>query len=47
MAIMSTARHREKLNGRYLSSAPIYAAAFFERIREITRGSPFWEPRRS
>jgi hypothetical protein len=46
MAIMSTPRHREKLNGHYLSSAPEYAVAFFERIREVTRGSAFWEPRR-
>ncbi len=43
MAIMSTPRHREKLNGRYLSSAPEYAQAFFQRIREVTRGAPFWE----
>jgi hypothetical protein len=46
MAMMSTARHREKLNGRYLSSAPEYASAFFDKVREVTRGSPFWEPRR-
>lgn len=46
MAIMSTRRHREKLNGRYLSSAPEYAPEFFARLREITNGSPFWEPRR-
>ncbi len=46
MAMMSTPRHREKLNGRYLSSAPGYAPEFFDRIRDITHGSPFWEPRR-
>jgi hypothetical protein len=46
MAMMSTPRHREKLNGRYLSCAPGYAAEFFDRIREITHGSPFWEPAR-
>lgn len=46
MAVMSTPRHREKLNGRYLSGAPEYAAKFFERIREVTQGSAFWEPRR-
>jgi len=34
------------LNGRYLSSAPEYAQAFFQRIREVTRNSPFWEPQR-
>ncbi len=47
MAMMSTARHREKLNGRYLSHAPEYASAFFARIREVTRGSAFWAPRGS
>ncbi len=46
MAIMSTPRHREKLNGHYLSSAAQYAQAFFQRIREVTHGSPFWDPQR-
>ena len=46
MALMSTPRHREKLKGHYLSSAPEYAPGSFERIREVTHGSAFWEPRR-
>ncbi len=44
MSLMSTPRHREKLNGHYLSSAPEYVPAFFERVREVTRDSPFWAP---
>ena len=30
-------------DGRYLSSAPRYAPVFFERLREVTHGSPFWD----
>lgn len=45
MFILSTPRHKAKLDGRYLSSAPEYAQMFFQRIREVTGGSPFWEPR--
>ena len=46
MSILSTPRHTAKLNGHYLSSAPEYAAMFFERLREVTRNSPFWDPLR-
>ncbi len=35
-----------KLNGHDLSSAPEYAPMFFERLREVTRNSPFWDPQR-
>jgi hypothetical protein len=45
MSAVSTPRHREKLNGHYLSSAPLHAPLFFERLREVTRGSAFWDPR--
>lgn len=41
---MSTPRHTEKLGGHYLTSAPSYAPAFFERLRQVTNGSPFWDP---
>ncbi len=44
MAVMSTPRHRDRLSGRYVSSAPSSAPAFFERLREISRGDPFWAP---
>jgi hypothetical protein len=46
MSIMSTPRHMAKLNGHYLSSAPEYAQVFFDRLREVTRKSPFWDPPR-
>jgi hypothetical protein len=46
MSAVSTPRHMEKLNGHYLSSAPEYAPAFFERLREVTNDSTFWHPRR-
>jgi len=46
MSIMSTPRHTAKLNGHYISSAPEYASMFFERVREVTRNSPFWDPQR-
>jgi hypothetical protein len=47
MSAMSTPRHREKLNGHYLTSAPEYATAFFQRLREVTRNAPFWDPQRA
>ncbi len=43
MSILSTPRHMAKLNGRYLSSAPEYVPIFFQRLREVTRNSPFWD----
>ena len=44
MRIMSTPRHRERRNGRYVSVAASYLTAFVERLREVTRGSAFWDP---
>ncbi len=44
MEIMSTPRHRAKLNGHYVSSGPEFASTFFERVRAVTRGAPFWNP---
>jgi len=44
MAIMSTPRHRAKLNGQYMSTASEYAPLFFQKIKEIARNSPFWDP---
>jgi hypothetical protein len=44
MAIMSTPRHRERFTGHYVSSSPGYAAEFFAKLREVTRGDPFWAP---
>jgi len=47
MSILSTPRHTEKLNGHYLSSSPQYLPIFQETLRRITKGSAFWDPRRS
>lgn len=45
MAIMSTPRHSAKLNGHYVSSAAEYAASFFQKLREVTGNSEFWNPK--
>lgn len=44
LAVMSTPRHSAKLNGNYITSAPAYASAFFQRLKEVTGDSPFWNP---
>jgi hypothetical protein len=44
MAIMGTPRHSAKLNGKYMSTASEYAPIFFQKLKEITRNSPFWNP---
>jgi hypothetical protein len=44
MAVMSTPRHRDRLSGHYVSSAPASAPAFFEHLKRITHDSPFWAP---
>lgn len=44
MRIMSTPRHRERCSGHYVSAAAGYLTAFVERLREVTRGSAFWDP---
>jgi hypothetical protein len=43
MAVMSTARHRERLNGHYVSSVAGYSQQFAAKIKEITRKDPFWD----
>jgi hypothetical protein len=45
LAIVSTPRHSAKLSGRYVSSAAAYAPAFFQRLREVTGGAKFWDPK--
>jgi len=45
LAIMSTPRHSAKLEGNYISSAPGYAPAFFQRLKEVTGDSQFWNPK--
>ena len=44
MRIMSTQRHRERLNGHYVSSVRDTVAPYFARIAEVTQNSPFWTP---
>jgi hypothetical protein len=44
MEILSTPRHSAKLSGNYVSSAPSYAPMFFKKLKEVTGGSPFWDP---
>ncbi|HWR58318.1 MAG TPA: hypothetical protein VN328_05465 [Thermodesulfovibrionales bacterium] len=44
MLILSTPRHRTRLSGNYISSAPDHAPIFFERLREVTGASTFWDP---
>jgi hypothetical protein len=44
MAVMSTPRHRDRLSGRYVSSAPASAPGFFARLKDITHDNPFWAP---
>ena len=44
MAIMSTPRHSAKLSGTYISKASEYAPLFFQKLKEITHNSPFWDP---
>ncbi len=44
MAIVSTPRHSARPNGSYVSYSPDYAPLFFERLKEVTRNAPFWDP---
>lgn len=44
VAIMSTPRHRERLNGHYVSPVASYAQQYSHRLRELTHASPFWDP---
>jgi len=44
MRIMGTARHRERLNGHYVSSMRGYVAPYFARVAEVTHNAAFWVP---
>ena len=44
MAIFQTPRHRAKYIGNYVSCAPEYAPAFFDKLKEVTGGASFWNP---
>jgi hypothetical protein len=45
MELLSTPRHSAKLNGRYVSSAPEYASAFVQKLKEVAADSEFWRPK--
>ena len=45
MAIMSTPRHRDRLSGHYVSSAPELLPQFVERLLDVTDEASFWDPR--
>lgn len=44
MAIFQTPRHRAKYSGNYVSRAPDYAPRFFDKLKEVTGNSTFWNP---
>jgi len=44
MVVMSTSRHRERLNGHYVSSVASYSQLFAAKIKEVTQNNPFWDP---
>jgi hypothetical protein len=43
MTVMSTARHRERLNGHYVSSVASYSPLFAAILKEVTQNNPFWD----
>ena len=44
MAICSTPRMRERLNGHYVSSIAAYLSEFAENLMKVTGNEPFWAP---
>ena len=45
MRVMSTPRHRNRLDPNYVSSAPETMPAFVARLLEVSGDSPFWDLR--
>jgi len=45
LRVMSTPRHRNRLNANYVSSAPDTMPAFVARLLEVSGNSPFWDLR--
>ena len=45
MSIMSTPKHSARMSNNYISSSPEYAPLFLQRLKEVTGGSPFWDPK--
>ena len=42
--LLSTPRHRDRLNPQYVSTAPDTTATFLAHLFEVTDGSPYWNP---
>jgi hypothetical protein len=42
--LMSTPRHRDRLNPQYVSNAADAAATFLAHRSKLTSGSPYWNP---
>jgi hypothetical protein len=47
LRIMSTPRHRNRLNGKYVSTLQDTVPAFVQRLLEVSGNSPFWDLRPS
>jgi len=45
MRIMSTPRHRNRLNPNYVSTVQETVPAFVARLLEVSSNSPFWDLR--
>ena len=45
LRVMSTPRHRNRLNGRYLSTVQETVPAFVQRLLEVSNNSPYWDLR--
>jgi len=43
--LLSTPRHRDRLNPRYVSTAAEAAATFLAHLSKVTGGSPYWDPK--
>jgi hypothetical protein len=42
VALMNAPMTRERLNGRYVSSAPGYLRGFVQHVQEVMGGDPYW-----
>jgi len=45
LRVMSTPRHRDRLNGKYVSTLQDTVPAFVQRLLEVSNQSPFWDLR--
>lgn len=47
LKVMSTPRHRNRLNANYVATLPETVPAFVARLLEVSGNSPFWDLRPS